>query len=134
MKNHFVAAVTIGLVSALAVTSCAAGRRAEPDVAMASEALNSWSAPCNLGLDWIQADGSWVASYSAPTLGAQTDPEGYGALVANDGCDDATILRWQGIRHESGQSDAVCRVVWERDPLGLVRDVGCAVPVLVVTP
>lgn len=134
MKKQFIAAAAIAFVAALATTSCAVGSRAEPTVTSAPASLNAWSAPCNLSLDWNQADRSWVASYSGPTLGMQTDPEEYGHLIANDACDDATILRWQEARRETGQPDAICRVVWERDSLGVVREEGCATPVLVVTP
>jgi hypothetical protein len=131
MKNRFIAAVVVAFVTIFAATSCASGSRVEPDGTSAPIALNAWSAPCNLRLDWQQADGSWAASYSEPTLGAQTISEGYGDLIANDACDDAAILSWQEARRDSGQPDTICRVVWERDPLGIVRDKGCATPVLV---
>lgn len=134
MKNHFVAVAAIAVTLALLTTSCAVSHEAaEPAGVSVPASLNAWSAPCNLDLDWNQVDQSWVASYSAPTLGMQTDPGEYGDLIANDACDDATILSWQEARRASGQPDAICRVVWERDPAFQIHDVGCAVPVLAVT-
>lgn len=134
MKNHFAVTVGIAFACALVTTGCATDRSVSFEGVSASATPSAWSAPCNLDVYLSPSGESWVASYEQPTLSTQTDREKYGNLIANAACSDSTILRWQEARQRSGQPDAICRVVWETDPVGLVRDVGCAVPVLTVTP
>ena len=134
MMNHVAVGVGIALACALATTGCAADRSESSEGGSASAAPSVWSAPCNLAVALSPSGDSWVAGYEHPVLSTQTDREKYGDLIANDACSDSIILRWQEARQLSGQSQEICRVVWETDPMGLVRDVGCAVPVLTVTP
>ena len=134
MNNHLAVSVGTALACALVITGCAADSSKSPENESAPIALNAWSAPCNLELALDDSGESWVARYSQPTLSMQTPHEKYGDLIANDACSDAIILRWQEARQESGQPDAICRVVWETDSDGFVRDVGCAVPVVMVKP
>lgn len=134
MKNHFTVPAGIALACVLVTTGCGADNSASSAGAGAPVALSAWSAPCNLDVGWSQPGNEWVAGYSAPTLSSQTDSEKYGGLIANDACSDAIVLRWQEARQTSGQPYDICRVVWETDSDGLVRDVGCAVPVVMVKP
>lgn len=121
----------LGLVSVMTATGCTSGK--DPGTADSSVKtdLSAWSAPCNLGVEREGSGSGWTAIYDLPTLAEQTDLDLYGGTIANDACTDAQILRWQDVRRQYGQSDAICRVIWSRDSDGLIRDLGCAVPVVV---
>ncbi|MCS3442448.1 hypothetical protein M2389_001224 [Microbacterium phyllosphaerae] len=121
----------LGLVVVVTTAGCTSGTA--PDVANSSvkTELSAWSAPCNLGVEREESGPGWTAIYDLPTLAEQTDLDLYGGTIANDACTDAQILRWQDVQRQSGQSDAICRVIWSHDSDGLIRDLGCAVPVVV---
>lgn len=129
--RHLVSAALV-LLAAVPVTACYSDAVPESAVSPDPIASSPWSAPCNLGMERDHDGIAWVVTYEQPTLAEQTDVELYGGTVANDACTDAQILRWQELRRQSGQSDAICRVIWSRDPKGIIRDLGCAVPDVVV--
>lgn len=132
MKLQHSSIAILGLVAVVTATGCTSGTaRGTADNSRTTE-LSAWSAPCNLGVEREESGPGWTAVYDLPTLGAQTDLDLYGGTLANDACTDAQILRWQDVRRQSGQSDAVCRVIWTTDSDGSIRDLGCAVPVMVV--
>lgn len=132
MKPQHMAVAALGLLTIMGMAGCASVTEPEVAVSSGDAGLSAWSAPCNLGIERDGGGPGWVALYSQPTLGEQTDVDLYGGAVANDACTDAQILQWQQVRRQSGQSDAICRVVWTTDSEGSVRDLGCAVPVVVV--
>lgn len=122
----------LGLVAVVTATGCTAATTPGATDNSRRTELTAWSAPCNLWVEREESGPGWTAVYDLPTLGAQTDLDLYGGTLANDACTDAQILRWQDVRRQSGQSDAICRVIWSTDSDGSVRDLGCAVPVMVV--
>ena len=113
----------------LALSSCSA-----PVASLPADTTASASAvPCNLGEEFDHDAMATVARYDAP-VGADYYLEHYGAWVANESCTDSQVLAWQQLRRENGESDEICRVVYEYDNLeALVYPIGCAVPVMVVT-
>lgn len=129
-----------GLVSVVAATSAmvlALSSCSAPSVPVASspaETTASASAvPCNLGEEFDRDAMIKVARYDAP-VSADYYLDRYGAWVANESCTDSQVLAWQQLRRENGESDEICRVVYEYDNLaGHVYPIGCAVPVMVVT-
>jgi hypothetical protein len=137
MNLRHSAIATLGLLAVVTAAGCTSGAAPEATDSFGKAEPSAWSAPCNLG---IERDGSgaarrgaaWTAGYDEPTLAEQTDPGLYGEVIANDTCTDAQILRWQEARRQSGQSDAICRVIWSVEPNGSIRDLGCAVPEVVV--
>lgn len=131
-RTFIVAALVAG---ALTVTSCAAGEPAEPETSSlesSSSALNN-TVPCNLGESYDAATASVRARYDLP-VNATYYFERYGEWVANESCTDAQVLAWQGLRRETGESDEICRVVYDYNVFaGTVSPIGCVVPVMVVT-
>lgn len=132
MKIHHSAIAILGLLAVVAATGCTSDTAPGTADNSRRTELSAWSAPCNLGVEREGSGPGWRAVYDLPTLGAQTDLDLYGGTLANDACTDAQILRWQDVRRQSGQSDAICRVIWSRDSDGSIRDLGCAVPVVLV--
>lgn len=132
MNIQHSAIAILGLVAVVAATGCTSGTAPGTADNSRKTQLSAWSAPCNLEIEREENGPGWTAVYDLPTLGAQTDLDLYGGTLANDACTDAQILRWQDVRRQSGQSDAICRVIWSHDSDGLIRDLGCAVPVVVV--
>ncbi len=91
------------------------------------------SAPCNLGEKWDSAAMLKVARYDEPAVDATLLAE-YGPSIANGSCSDASIIKWQELRRETGESDEICRITWYDDYFSAVTyPIGCAVPVMVVT-
>lgn len=124
--------VTLGLLAVLTAAGCTSGASPEATDSFGKAEPSAWSAPCNLGIERDGSSAEWTAVYDQPTLAEQTDPGLYGEVIANDTCTDVQILRWQEARRQSGQSDAICRVIWSVEPNGSIRDLGCAVPEVVV--
>ncbi len=132
MNLRHSAIVTLGLLAVLATAGCTSGAAPEATDSFGKVEPSAWSAPCNLGIERDGSGAEWTAVYDQPTLAEQTDSGLYGEVIANDTCTDAQILRWQEARRQSGQSDAICRVIWSVEPNGSIRDLGCAVPDVVV--
>lgn len=132
MNLQHSAIAILGLVAVITAAGCTSGSGPGMADSSVKPELSAWSAPCNLGVEREGSGPGWTAVYDLPTLAEQTDLDLYGGTLANDACTDAQILRWQDIRRQSGQSDAICRVIWSHDSDGLIRDLGCAVPVVVV--
>lgn len=129
--------ITVGValvVGALALVGCSnvdtdALRPAQVDSSN-SEVAHPIS--CNLGEEYDAATASVRARYDLP-VDADYYLERYGAWVANESCTDAQVLAWQELRRATGESDEICRVVYEYSLAGTVYPIGCAVPVMVVT-
>ncbi|MFT4052615.1 MAG: hypothetical protein QM677_10270 [Microbacterium sp.] len=127
-------------VSVVAVTSAVllalSGCSASPvpvDTSPAESGASASAVPCNLGEEFDHDAMTTVARYEAP-VSADYYFEHYGPWVANESCTDSQVLAWQQLRRENGESDEICRVVYEYDKLAaLVYPIGCAVPVMVVT-
>lgn len=131
MNLRHSAIAILGLLAVVTAAGCTSDAAPEATDGRGKAELSAWSAPCNLG---VERDGSGpgrVAVYNPPTLAEQTDLDLYGGTLANDRCTDAQILQWQDVRRQSGQRDAICRVIWSHDSDGSIRDLGCAVPVVV---
>lgn len=90
------------------------------------------SIPCNLGEKYDAATASVRARYDVP-VDADYYIKRYGAWVANESCTDAQVLAWQELRRATGETDEICRVVYEYSLAGTVYPIGCAVPVMVVS-
>lgn len=126
--SHFSAlVVTVALASALA--GCTGEDRHDFD---SSSTLLENSIACNLGEQYDQATASVRARY-LPPVDADYYREHYGEWVANESCSDSQVLAWQELRRAAGESDEICRVVYEYSVAGLVYPIGCAAPVMVVT-
>lgn len=132
MNIQHSAIAILGLLAIVTASGCTSDRAPETVDSSANAELSAWSAPCNIRVERERSGPGWTAVYDLPTLAKQTDLDLYGGTVANDACTDAQILRWQDVRRQSGQNDAICRVIWSPDPDGVIRDLGCAVPVVVV--
>ncbi len=132
MNIQHMAIASLGLLAIMGTAGCASVADPETTVSSGEAELSAWSAPCNLEVERDGSGPGWVALYSQPTLAEQTDLELYGGTVANDACADAQIIQWQQVRRQSGHSDAICRVIWTTDSDGSIRDLGCAVPAMVV--
>ena len=91
------------------------------------------TARCNLGEVWDRDALLKRARYDEPTLPSEKLKEQYGPAIANDSCTDAEIIKWQELRLERGEDDAICRIVWFDDYFSAVTyDIGCAVPLVVM--
>lgn len=134
-RTHGIALVSVTVVTAgmlFALSSCSAS--SAPVTSSPAESAVPASAPsCNLGERLDNDAMTKVARYDAP-VGADYYLEHYGPWVANESCTDSQVLAWQELRRENGESDEICRVVYEYDsPMDRVYPIGCAVPVLVVS-
>ncbi|WP_294943252.1 hypothetical protein [Microbacterium laevaniformans] len=122
------------VVGALALAGCSnintgASRQDQVD---RSDSKVDHAISCNLGEEYDAATESFRARYDLP-VDADYYIERYGAWVANESCTDAQVLAWQKLRRATGESDEICRVVYEYSLAGTVYPIGCAVPVMVVT-
>lgn len=129
IRTHLTAPASAGLLVA-ALTGCAP---AQPLVAETPSASTSSPISCNLGEQYDAATGSVRARYDEPA-----DPdyyrEHYGDWVANETCSDSQVLSWQQLRRDAGESDVICRVVYEYNVFsGMVYQIGCAPLILVAT-
>lgn len=129
IRVHLTALASAALLVA-GLTGCAP---AQPHVAETLATPASEPMSCNLGEEYDATTGSVRARYDDPV-----DPdyyrEHYGEWVANETCTDSQVIAWQQLRRDTGESDEICRVVYECDAIGgIVYPIGCAVPVMVVT-
>ncbi|WP_434970462.1 hypothetical protein [Microbacterium sp. bgisy207] len=129
---EIVSVIAVTSATVLALSGCSA-----PSAPVASSSVEG-AAPtsepqCNLGEEFDHDAMTTVARYDAP-VSADYYLEHYGPWVANESCTDSQVLAWQQLRRENGESDEICRVVYEYDTsMGRVSPIGCAVPVMVVT-
>ena len=133
---ELVSVVAVTSAVLLALSSCSASPvpvDSSPAESGASASASASAVPCNLGEGFDHDAMTAVARYEAP-VSADYYFEHYGPWVANESCTDSQALAWQQLRRENGESDEICRVVYEYDKLAaLVYPIGCAVPVMVVT-
>lgn len=133
--RRLASAFVLSVVGWLALTGCTAQLATSPEPSEESTGTRPPDvlAPCNLGEKFDSVAMERVARYETPAV----DPnlvEEYGLPVANGSCSDAAIIKWQELRREVGESDAICRVTWYDDYFSAVTyPIGCAVPVLAVT-
>ena len=130
--NRSLSVVTIAL-AAIALTGCVADASStalRPSVDSSGKRLGAGTL-CNIGERYDAGEGEVRARYDHPA-DADYVQEHYGDWVANQSCSDAQIIAWQQLRRETGESDQICRIVYESS-LGMVYPIGCAVPVMVVT-
>jgi hypothetical protein len=115
------------VVLASALAGCAAqapsGPQSSHERQSSSELLDN-PMPCNLGSRYDAATESRRARYDAPQDADNYVPL-YGAWIANESCTDSQVLAWKALRSEAGESDDICRVVYEYGA-GMVWPIGCA--------
>lgn len=115
------------VVLASALAGCAAqapsGPQSSHERQSSSELLEN-PMPCNLGSRYDAATESRRARYDAPQDADNYVPL-YGAWIANESCTDSQVLAWKALRSEAGESDDICRVVYEYGA-GMVWPIGCA--------
>lgn len=120
-------AVIVTGVLAFALAGCAAqapsDRQPSHEPQSSSELLDNPMA-CNLGSRYDAATESRRARYDAPQDADYYVPL-YGAWIANESCTDSQVLAWKALRSEAGESDYICRVVYEYGA-GMVWPIGCA--------
>lgn len=117
--------VTVVLVSALA--GCAAHAPSAPQASQDAESSSTLldnPMPCNLGSQFDVVTESRRARYDAPQDADYYVPL-FGAWIANESCTDSQVLAWKALRSEAGESDDICRVVYEYGA-GMVWPIGCA--------
>lgn len=128
------AAVLVAVVLASPLAGCAAQAPSDPpashDPQSSSELLDN-PMPCNLGSRYDATTESRRARYEAPQDADYYVPL-YGAWIANESCTDSQVLAWKALRSEAGESDDICRVVYEYGA-GMVWPIGCAAVEWVVT-
>lgn len=86
--------------------------------------------PCNLRMVWDRVSQSYTAVYEDSAFVSSSAEYG---RTANLSCSDGAIIEWQEQRGADGLDEKVCRPVLSSGAEdGVVRAIGCAVPVLVV--
>lgn len=86
--------------------------------------------PCNLRMVWDRVSQSYTAVYEDSAFASSSAEYG---RTANLSCSDVEIIEWQEQRGADGLDEKVCRpVLSSGEEDGVVRAIGCAVPVLVV--
>ncbi|OJU43103.1 MAG: hypothetical protein BGN98_04880 [Microbacterium sp. 69-7] len=124
------AALVVGVIALAGCSDVDPG--ASRESADPSSSAIDHSIPFNLGEKYDAATASVRARYDLP-VDADYYIERYGAWVANESCTDAQVLAWQELRRATGETDEICRVVYEYSLAGTVYPIGCAAPVMVVS-